>query len=97
MAVILVTCVALFVLALVALVLWHTGRQQTDRLIANHIRERYVVTLKSGETFDGTVTEADGRSLVLLRATSVAAGRDPIPVDGVLILARSDVLYLQRP
>jgi hypothetical protein len=89
--------VALFVLALVALVLWHTERSDLDRVVQQNLRCRYVITLKSGEAFDGLLVEADGRSLVLTQASSLATGRDPIKVDGSLILLRSDVAYLQRP
>lgn len=97
MAVILVTSVALFVLAAVALVLWHTDRGSLDRIVTDHLREKYVVTLKSGETFDGVLTEADGRSVVLVQARSLAPDRDPMLVDGSLVLARADIRYLQRP
>lgn len=95
MAVVLAAAVG--VVGLVALVLWHIDRQHLDRIVANLVRQRFVVTLKSGETFDGVLTEADTHTLLLLSATSVAPGRDPIPVDGVLILSRADIAYMQRP
>lgn len=94
---ILVTCMALFVLAIVGLVLWHTDRGNLDRIVTDHLREKYVVTLKSGETFDGVLTDADGRSVVLAQARSLSSDRDPFMIDGCLVLARADIRYFQRP
>jgi hypothetical protein len=96
-AVILVVCVALFVLGAVGLVLWHTDRGSLDRIVTDHLREKYVVTLKSGETFDGVLTEADGRSVVLMQARSLSPDHNPVLIDGCLVLARADIRYLQRP
>jgi small nuclear ribonucleoprotein (snRNP)-like protein len=96
-AVILVACVAVFVLAVVGLVLWHTERGSLDRIVTDHLREKYVVTLKSGETFDGVLTEADGRSVVLVQARSLSSDQNPVLIDGSLVLARGDIRYLQRP
>jgi hypothetical protein len=58
---------------------------------------KYVVTLKTGETFDGVLTEADGRSLVFVQARSLSPDRDPFLIDGSLVLSRADIRYLQRP
>lgn len=81
----------------VALIAWQVERRGADRLVASHLRTRYLVTLKSGESFDGLLEDADSMTLVMVSAKSLAVGRDPIAVDGSLILSRSDVAYLQRP
>jgi hypothetical protein len=78
-AVILVACVAVFVLAAVGLVLWHTERGSLDRIVTDHLREKYVVTLKSGETFDGVLTEADGRVLVSGGSLAPISYSDEVP------------------
>lgn len=87
----------LFVFLTTVVVLWHTVEQQQDRLLANHLRTKYVVTLKSGETFDGVMTDVDGLTVVLAQARSLSPARDPLMVDGSLILARADIAYMQRP
>lgn len=97
MALALVAVVGALTLLSVALMLWQVNRAGLDRVVTDHLRERYLVTLKSGETFDGLLVDSDGRALVLAQASSVASGRDPILVDGSLILFRADVAYLQRP
>lgn len=66
-----------------------------DRLIRNALRERFVVTLKSGETFDGLLVEADVKTFVLANAWSLE-GRDRVSVDGQLFVPRDEVSYLQR-
>lgn len=97
MAVAALVLAALFVLATVTLLAWHSHRTGLDRIARDHLLCRYVVTLKSGEAFDGLLRDADGHTLELVQATSLATGRDPIPVDGSLYVARADVAYLQRP
>lgn len=67
-----------------------------DRILKSHLRQRFVVTLKSGESFEGLVLDADSRVLVVGDASAhVADG--PARVDGQLFLDRSDVAYLQLP
>ena len=97
MALALVSVVAGFTLVIVVLVVWYSHATQLDRIVGSHQLQRTVVTLKSGETFDGLVRDADARTLVLVKASSLAPGRDPLPVDGSLYVDRADVAYLQRP
>lgn len=67
-----------------------------DRLLHRTLRERFVVTMKSGATFDGLLADVDGRTIVLVKASALDEnGRHR--VDGSLYLPRSDVDYLQRP
>lgn len=68
------------------------------RLIREHLRRKVVVTLKSGDAFEGVLFAADSEALVLRNATVLEAGgtdRVPVPVDGELLLLRPDVAYLQ--
>lgn len=97
MAVALLCAASLFVLIVVVLIAWYSQHTAKDRIVASHTLQRTVVTLKTGETFDGLVRDADSRTLVLVKASSVATGRDPVSVDGSLYVDRADVAYLQRP
>lgn len=67
-----------------------------DRLLRQYLRERFVITLKSGDTFDGLLDEWDETTVELLDPHMVTAeGRRP--VDGRLYLPRSEIAYMQRP
>lgn len=97
MAVIVLSLAGVLVLLAVGLIVWYSHLTAKDRIVASHTLQRTVVTLKTGETFDGLVRDADARTLVLVKASSMTQGKDPIPVDGALYLDRADVAYLQRP
>jgi small nuclear ribonucleoprotein (snRNP)-like protein len=93
---VIVTSVALAVLALVlfASTVWATQ----DRLLRRRIRDRVIVTLKSGAAFTGALHEVDRRTIVLRNAKALtAADGTAVPVDGELLVSRCDVDYLQRP
>lgn len=73
-----------------------------DRVIRLYCRERFVVTLLDGTTFDGLLDDHDESTLEFIDAHSV--GQDPAngrisrtPVDGRLYLPRARVAYMQRP
>ena len=67
-----------------------------DRLLRTYIRERFVVTLKSGATFDGLIDDHDESTLELVDAHEVTKDNQT-PIDGRLYLPRADVAYMQRP
>lgn len=68
-----------------------------SRLIRRALRERFVITLAGGETFEGILREADRRHLVLVDAAPVTADGPRQPVDGELWLPADQVRYMQRP
>lgn len=69
-----------------------------DRLIRRRLRDQVVVTLKSGSAFRGVLFEADARSFVLRNVEMLGQGDGVhIPVDGELMVARTDVEFVQRP
>lgn len=72
-----------------------------ERLLAERLRERFVVTLVSGEAFTGLLEEVDERVLVLVDAAALqgagTADARAVPVDGQLLLPRPSVAYMQRP
>ena len=67
-----------------------------DRLIRQALRERFVVTMRSQETFEGLLLEADEKTIRLTDAYALT-GRDRVSVDGDLYLPRPEVAYMQRP
>ena len=68
------------------------------RLIREHLRQRVIVTLKTGEAFGGVLFSADSEALVLRNAEvldATSTDRQAQPVDGELLILRPDVSYLQ--
>lgn len=68
-----------------------------SRLIRRVLRERFVVTLAGGQTFEGILRDADDKHVVLVDAAPVDGGAERRPVDGELFLPVAQVLYMQRP
>lgn len=70
-----------------------------SKVIASRLRERVIVTLKSGAAFDGLLYTHDDKALVLRQAQALGAGErsTDLPLDGELILLLPDVAYIQRP
>lgn len=66
-------------------------------LITRVLRDRFVVTLITGEAFDGVLLEADDRHYVLVDAAQITANGDRVKVDGKLWLQAADVAYMQQP
>ena len=67
-----------------------------DRLLRQVHLQRFIVTLTSGETFDGLLADVDDNSVKLVGAFAVDANNRET-VDGDLYLPRSKVLYMQNP
>lgn len=67
-----------------------------DRLLKKMILERFVVTLRSGESFDGLLADADTKTIRLVSSFALS-GKDRVSVDGELFIPRSEITYLQRP
>lgn len=67
-----------------------------DRLLKALLRERFVVTLKTGETFDGLLDRYDESTIELLNVHAVTEAQR-VAVDGRMYLPRSQVAYMQRP
>jgi small nuclear ribonucleoprotein (snRNP)-like protein len=70
---------------------------RASRIIRQLVRERLVVTLLDGATFDGLLIDADPVTIVLADAQHVAPNGDRLAVDGYLYLDRERVAYVQRP
>lgn len=67
-----------------------------DRLLKQALRERFMVTLKSGQAFDGLLDEQDALHLVFVDANAHVDGNHPASVAGELYLARANVAYMQK-
>ena len=67
-----------------------------DQLLAAALRERFIVTMASDDTFDGLLLEVDDRNIVLGQASTITSGGTH-PVDGQLVLRRDAIAYMQRP
>ena len=69
------------------------------RIVREHLRRSVLVSLKSGEAFQGVLYEADSEAVVLRNATALEAGngtdRRATPVDGELLILRPDIAYMQ--
>jgi len=70
---------------------------RADRLVKQHMRSRYLVTMASGEAFDGVLVDVDPQHLVLADAEAVAPTGERTPIDGRLWLPRPSVQYMQQP
>jgi small nuclear ribonucleoprotein (snRNP)-like protein len=67
------------------------------RVVRSHLRHRLVVTLKSGEAFDGVLFEADPEAWVLRNANAVGHDGKTLPVDGEVLILTADIAFAQRP
>lgn len=66
-------------------------------LIRRALRDRFLVTLITGEAFEGVLLDADDRHLVLVDAAQVTADGDRVAADGKLWLQAADIAYMQQP
>lgn len=67
-----------------------------DRLLKSLVRERFVVTLRGGETFSGLLDRFDANHMELVDASAIS-DEDTAKVDGRLYLPRAEIVYMQRP
>lgn len=70
-----------------------------NRALKSRLRSRVIVTLASGESFDGILWEADRDVWVLRDARALGGGRDgaTVGLDGEVVLLADQILYAQRP
>lgn len=70
-------------------------------VLNRRVRARVVLTLKSGESFEGVLWEADATAFVLRNVTALSASTNPepnvTPVDGELVVLSGDVAFIQIP
>lgn len=69
------------------------------RLLRKRLRKRVIATMKDGTAFAGVLYESDAEAIVLRNAELLEAGpkREPVPVDGEILILRADLSYLNLP
>ena len=67
-----------------------------DRLLRQVHFQRFIVTLVSGDTFDGLLADADDNSVKLVGAFAID-DNNRASVDGDLYLPRTQIAYMQSP
>ena len=67
-----------------------------DRLLRQVHLQRFIVTLTSGETFDGLLADADDNSVKMVGAFAIDE-KSREQVDGDLYLPRARIAYMQNP
>ena len=72
---------------------------KTGHILRQTLKERVVVTLKTGEAFVGVLLCADLHTWELVQAEAVGAGERGanVPVDGHLLIPAANVAYCQKP
>ena len=70
-----------------------------SRLLKQRLLSRVVVTMKSGQSFDGLLYQLDEHAWFLRDAHAVGAGekRTDLPLDGEVVLLTSEIAFAQRP
>jgi hypothetical protein len=62
------------------------------------MRRTVIVTLKTGEGFRGVLFDADREAFVLRNTQledATATDRNPVAVDGELVVLRADIAFMQ--
>lgn len=70
-----------------------------DRLLKQALRDRFLVTLTTGETFDGLLDEHDANTVILVDASAVTEVSGAVrrsKIDGKAYLPRARISYMQR-
>lgn len=76
----------------------HWPARPSTSLLNLRLREKVIVTLKSGEAFSGLLWEADDKVWVLRDAVAIGVASKPsVGVDGEVILLADTVAFAQRP
>lgn len=92
-----VVLVAVLVVAAVAAWRGEVARRSVDGLLRSRLRDKFVVTTTSGESFLGLLAEVDGKTVILRDASVLKPDGATAPVDGELVLRREAVAFMQRP
>lgn len=68
-----------------------------DRLVRQSLRQRFVFTMLSGETFEGLLLDADSLTVHVADAFALQGQSPRLAVDGELYLPRAEIAYMQKP
>jgi small nuclear ribonucleoprotein (snRNP)-like protein len=91
-----IEALAVAVLVLAAVLVW---REVRPAPLCRLEKKRAIVTLKSGEAFEGLLFSVDAESIVLREASALAYGQGStnVAVQGEAVILRPDIAYLQIP
>lgn len=59
------------------------------------LRKRVIVNTKSNESFRGVLFQKKGPLIVLKNVEQLIHNREPVPVDGAVVLERAEVSFYQ--
>lgn len=69
---------------------------RADRIVKKYVRDRFVVTMKDGQTWNGLLTDADTVTLSLADVQAISPDGSRVKADGEIFLPRADVAYMQK-
>ena len=78
---------------LIASVLWHTAEEYRGRTLT--VRRRVVVSLVDDQALTGILWRRHRRLMVLRSAELVAPGREPVRMDGDVVIERDRINWVQ--
>jgi small nuclear ribonucleoprotein (snRNP)-like protein len=84
-------------LVVVGLLTWGLWGHRADHVIAAHVRRLVIVTCKDGAAFRGVLVDADRHSIALRQAEELGDGGTSVPADGMVLIFRADVAFVQMP
>ena len=72
---------------------------RTGYVLRKTVKERVIVTLKTGEGFEGLLFWVDGKTWEMVEAKALGAGERgaDVPVNGTLLIPADNVAYCQKP
>ena len=70
--------------------------RRSGRVLRLRWNKAVIVTLKTGESFRGVLTDSDPETIVLRKAETLGNARD-VAVDGEVLILRADIATLQQP
>lgn len=69
---------------------------RADRVVRQHLRTTFTVTMKSGRTWRGVLLDADANTLRMADSRLINPDGGETEADGQVFLPRADVDYMQR-
>lgn len=66
-------------------------------LFRQRLRKQVIVTLKDGAAFAGILFDVDPELVILRNTASISDHGERVPVDGEVILPRTEIAFIQLP
>jgi hypothetical protein len=71
--------------------------RRANKLVADRLAVRVIVTQTDGQAFAGVITDLDDGWLLLREAEQLGPQGSRVAVDGELLLPRDRISFIQRP